>query len=252
MSSGLVLWVAISGISVFAGDNLLRNGDLSKGGLSGPTAWRRQSLLVRETEAMAWIHQPGKPGELRITNRGIDLERWSQTLNLLPGWYLLNGEMRVHGRAAEAMLGVSVAGEYFGWSPVGETDKWVRGGIYFRVGDGLDDRDSDNFQVEVIFQVSSRTVASCRTIRLVKIEGEPPNENLPRVDFVKEFSERAAREKLVRPRAFDAPHGSLWTVVMAFLFFGGIALAGWSNLGRVDLRRSQKPGRCDWLRRHWR
>jgi hypothetical protein len=210
--------------------NILSNGNLTEGSGNIPNHWHSESLGRAST--FSWIHNPGEPGELRITSTRPGFARWSQAVHLDPGGYLITGETLnddADRQTAGAMIGVHVDGRTFGLpQTANNSSNWTTGAIYLKVGDFGSD-------AEIVCQLEgSSGTASFRNLRLTRT-AEPPPEVMT-VDLDSIFRERAQREKRAIPKSFEKPTGTPWTFPATMVLFAAVALSGWLVLGRTKER----------------
>jgi len=230
----LGLWLSVCAL---AGDNLVRNGDLTEGSGDTPGDWRTTSQSeLKAGSSFLWQHQPGSPGELRLINRKPDITDWSQTVELSSGWYFLTGELKAAGGRDElATMGIHVLGHAFGSAPL-ETaagrGQWSRAGLYIKIG-------AERRNVQIICQLQGRGDASFRHIRLVAAAGGPPL-GTPQADLT------TIRQKPIevfhgaQPSAFSPPQGRPWSIVAVLLALMGITLWGWIALAPRALKQSNR------------
>jgi hypothetical protein len=226
-----------------AEDNLLPNGDLAEGTGAAPAAWIHFSPFDRfnsDITVFSWKRAPGTPGELTITNLQPDFARWSQTLNLTPGWYLLSAELRIEdaGPDFDARLGVDQGKTTAGVSPdLHRPAQWIPSAFYFKVGAAYR-------QVRIDCLLNSPGTVSFRNLRLVRSEGarDPATTQydldltwLHEVDWKRARAGRpAGRRRHPRKRT---PHsrrpstGSFWPVLAFIASMAAVAIFGWVGLG---------------------
>lgn len=210
----------------FAGDNLLLNPNFEEGSGDVPSYWSAHRL-GRQGVGFAWVHKPGLPGQLQVTNSDFDFAQWSQSLSLQPGWYRLAGEIETKraGRAdAIALLGVSLNHFASGWALGGQVASERKAGeVYFKVA-----RDAP--QIQIICRLTGPGTASFQHLQLSKIAGPPPPEAIE-VDLGAIQARDRARERQFTSRPFDKPTGSGWTEVALMAALAAISAWGWRTLG---------------------
>ena len=221
----LGLWLAVC---AFAGDNLVRNGDLTEGSGDIPSDWRTTSQSdLRTGSSFLWQHQPGSPGELRLINRKPNITDWSQTVELSSGWYFLTGEIKAAGSRDElATIGIHVLGHEFGSAPL-ETaaghGQWSPTKLYIRIG-------AERRNVQIICQLEGRGDASFRHIKLVAAPGGTPPPGAPQADLGSIRQKPLEAFRGADPTAFSPPQGRPWSIVALLLALMGITLWGWIAL----------------------
>jgi len=206
-------------------ENLLHNGELQEGTLNDPTHWRAESLR-HDSKTFSWSHPPGAPGELQITSGKDVMARWSQTVNLAPGWYRLSGELRtenVDREQGNAQIGVFAGGVIWGLPIKPHSSDWNSGVLYFKIG-------TPRELPIVCLLVASRGTAHFRRILLTRTSA-PPRE-ADQVDLEAKLArfERFTRRTI--PQHFQQPTGSRWTVPATILMLVAITLAGWFGFKR--------------------
>ncbi len=209
-----------------ADENLLHNGDLREGTLDRPAYWRAESLR-HDSKTFLWSHPPVSPSELQITGAKADMARWSQTVNLAPGWYRLSGELRtenVNPEQGNTMIGVDASGKTWGLPiKVTSSSDWNSGALYFKIGT------LGELQIVCVLDASPGTV-HFRRILLTKASA-PPRE-ADQLDLEAIFAEREQRERRAIPRPFARPSGSPWTMLSTILVLAAITLLGWLGFKR--------------------
>jgi hypothetical protein len=236
-----------------ADDNLLSNGDLAEGTGAAPADWVHYSPFDHfsnsDITAFSWKGAPGTPGELTITNTQPDFARWSQTLSLTPGWYLLSGEMRIEGADSDldAQLGVDQGKTALGVSPDPQRQaQWTQSAFYFKVGAVYE-------RVRIDCQLNSTGVASFRNLRLVRYDGprDPATTQydfdltwLYEVSLPKKKPRGLIGKKPHVPRRASKPfphlpppsNGTIWPVLAIMTSVVAVAIFGWVRLGGDALK----------------
>ena len=209
-------------------DNLLLNGDLREGTLNSPADWRAESLR-HDPKTFSWSQSSGAPGELQITSGKDVMARWSQTVNLAPGWYRLSGELRtesIEPGQGNAQIGVFAGGVL--WSlPIKMTRSadWNSGVLYFKIATPR--------EVPIVcLLVAPRGTAHFRRILLTRTPA-PPRE-ADQIDLEAKLArfERFTRRTI--PQVFQPPTGSRWTVPATILMLVAITLLGWFGFKRGE------------------
>lgn len=94
-------------------DNVILNGDLTKGSGSLPDHWKNGAYDNWDQPTIfRWNHTAGAPGELEISNLKPNDAAWGQTVHLTPGWYHMTVSARAEG-VPESHAGVSLSCESF-------------------------------------------------------------------------------------------------------------------------------------------
>ncbi|MGH7915826.1 MAG: hypothetical protein ACREQE_00035 [Candidatus Binataceae bacterium] len=228
--------------------NLLANGDLSRGSGDAPDEWRHDGwILSPSTTTFTWIAPSnGQSGELAIINHRENDARWVQSLSLRPGWYYFSAEARsqdVFGVKTGANISVLEDGIVSN-SLIG-TSGWRRVAFYLLIGKGGAD-------IDVALRVGgfasvARGEGAFRDPRVVRIAGPPP----PGTPFVYNLT-------AVRRAEGSGPIGSLWTLVVTFLAFVLLAVIGWWLYGTSmpvagaarEPRAKRRQARLDLEARH--
>jgi len=209
-----------------ADKNLLHNGDLREGTLDSPARWRAESLR-HDSKTFSWSRAPGAPGELQIISGRDVMARWSQTVNLAPGWYRLSGQLRTENIDPErgnAQIGVYAGGVI--WSlpiKVTRSPDWNSGVLYFKIG-------TPRELPIVCVLVASRGTAHFRSI-LLTTTSAPPRE-ADQVDLEAKLARFEQFTRRTIPQHFQQPTGSRWTVPATILMLLAITLSGWFGFKR--------------------
>ncbi len=220
-----------------AGENLLRNGELTNGAAGLPSDWVPLNLRPKHAkEIFSWIREPTGSGELRVDQPGADFAQWGQTVNLTPGWYQLSGEVRAEklGAAPDApVFGIRVTGGSFGWLiPQAGGSSWQRADFYFRVGD-------PGAEVQVVCQLAgSKGAVSFRHLSMTRMTAPPPP-GARQVDLQSvQISRAKARELAFRAKPFQSSNrGSLWTLWALMLSIAAVIGWGWFAMGQPEVGR---------------
>lgn len=226
-SSSILLLVLLFGTGAGTVDeNLLHNGELREGTLNGPAHWRTESLR-HDSKTFSWSRPAGVPGELQISSGKDSMARWSQTVNLAPGWYRLSGELRTENIDPEqgnAQIGVYASGIIWGL-PIKMTrsSDWKKGVFYFKIG-------TPRELPIVCLLVASRGTAHFRSIVLTRTS-TPPRE-ADQIDLEAKFARLEQFRRRTLPQSFQQPTGSPWTVPAAILILVAITLSGWLGFKR--------------------
>ena len=209
-----------------ADENLLHNGELREGTLNSPAYWRAESLR-HDSKTFSWSRPPGAPSELQITKAKADMARWSQTVNLAPGWYRLYGELRtekIDPEQGNALIGVYASGST--WSlpiKVTSSSDWNSGVLYFKIGT------PGELQIVCVLAASPGTV---RFRRILLTKASAPPREADQVDLEAMFAQREKRARRTIPKPFQRPIGSPWTVAATILVLAAITLSGWLGFKR--------------------
>ena len=205
----------------FADGNLLLNGDAAAGTGDWPSNWGGVTPSAADTgKIFLWLRRPGGDSELRVELVGPGRAQWIQAVYLPPGWYKLSGQVRTDAstsRVGTALIGIQTAdrGRTFLFLPDSANQPWNSATLYFRVG-------SPGETITVVCQLEgSRSSASFRHLSLFKLSVPPPA-------FAKRLDLPGVRldsEKLAI--SYQAPVGSLWTMIAVMSFFAAISVAGW-------------------------
>jgi len=209
-----------------ADENLLRNGELREGTLNSPVYWRAQSLR-HDSKTFSWSHPPGALSELQITGSKADMARWSQTVNLAPGWYRLSGELRTEKTdpaQGNALIGVYLSGRTWGVPiKVTSSSDWNSGVLYFKIGAPRE------LQI-VCLLANSPGTARFRRILLTTTSAPPGDAE--QVNLETTLAQREQRARWTIPQPFKRPTGSPWTVPATILVLAAITFSGWLGFKR--------------------
>jgi len=221
----LVALLVCSGAGT-ADENLLHNGELREGTPNSPAYWQAESLR-HDSKTFSWCRPPGAPSELQITTAKADMARWSQTVNLAPGWYRLSGELRTENidrKQGNVLIGVYAGGSTWGLPiKVTSSSDWNSGVLYFKIGTRRE------LQIVCLLAASAGTV-HFRRILLTKTSA-PPRE-ADQVDLEAVFAQREQRARRTFPKPFQRPTGNPWTVPATILVLAAITLSGWLGFKR--------------------
>jgi hypothetical protein len=227
-SSILMLLLLLCTGAWTAEENLLHNGDLREGTLNDPADWRAESLR-HDPKTFSWSQPPGAPGELQITSGKDVMARWSQTVNLAPGWYRLSGELRTENIEPEqgnAQIGVFAGGVI--WSlpiKITRSPDWNSGVLYFKIA-------TPRVVPIVCLLVAPRGTAHFRRILLTRTS-TPPHE-ADQVDLEAKLTRFEQFTRRTVPQGFKPPTGSRWTVPATILTLIAITLLGWFGFKRGE------------------
>ncbi|MGO9603145.1 MAG: hypothetical protein ACLQAT_07040 [Candidatus Binataceae bacterium] len=209
--------------SARAEDNLMLNGDLSKGAADQPDDWRTEAW-VNEPDAFTytWAHPDKRvPGQLEVDALKPNDARWMQSLTLPPGWYYFSAEVRTENVGTQA-TGASISiMEDGAMSPdIRGTTGWQRVGFYLQIG-------GHGADVEVALRVGgfgSLNVGKAffRDIHAVKLAAPPPDAT-PVYDLT-----------AIRKADEPEPIGHPITLIATFLVLALIAVYGWRMFGVED------------------
>lgn len=179
--AALWLFFAFRPHRAWAEDNLLLNGDLTKGTSNTPDHWRSEGWLTgSDVTTYSWNHGAGG-SELEISSSKPNDSRWVQSLHLGPGWYHFTALIRTE-EVGQANTGatLSVLEDGIISQQLYGTTNWQTVGFFLKVG--LSDAD-------VIMACRLGGYASlntgrafCRDLRGVKVEVPGSSED-PRYDL---------------------------------------------------------------------
>lgn len=234
----IVMGVVLTPARPHAAENLLKNGDFSKGSGDAPDHWRTGGWIqTPETTIFAWLHKPGAPGTLMVDNRLSNDARWVQSLSLGPGWYHMSVDIRADP-VSPFLIGanISILEDSIMSADVRGTTDWRRVGFYLKVGkNGAD----VNLALRVGFFLNlTKGRAFFRNASVVKVAAPPPG-------AVHVYDLDAIRER-TQPK----PIGKPWTLVAVFIALSIAAAIGWRLFGesqrqaaRVSGKQRRKPRR---------
>ncbi len=231
----IVAALALTAAGARAQQNLLLNGDFSKGSGNSPDQWRTSAWVQKgDATAYTWTHEPSRAASLEVENKLANDARWVQSLSLDRGWYYISAEIRADG-ASPYLTGanISILEDGITSPDLKGTTDWQRVGFYLKVGK----RGAD---VELALRLGgflnlTTGRAFFRKASVVKI-GSPP----PEATHVFDLDE-------IRKRAEPGPIGELWTLVATFIALVIVAVFGWRLLGapsvpvtRAEVRRERR------------
>jgi hypothetical protein len=214
-----ILLLGAAGTSLAAKDNLLDNGNFSRGSGNSVDEWRSDAwILTAGTTDYRWIRpQDGQPGEVVVATHLDNDARWVQQLSLGPGWYYISAEVRTVGVLA-TFTGANVAVLEDGINSAdikGDSD-WQKLGLYLKIGPhGAD--------IDVALRLGgymnlTRGEAFFRNASVVRVEAPPAN-----ADHLYDLD-------LIRQQEVNGPVGRPWTLPVTFILLIVIAVIGWRML----------------------
>ncbi len=227
--AGMLLSVLFASPSASAEDNILLNGDVSKGAGESPDHWRGDGWKEGpEFTTFRWKHAQGKPGELEISNLKPNDARWVQTLHLGPGWYRFSADIRTENVAEDHTgAALSVLEDGIISRDLHGTNDWQTVEFYLKIGEkGAD--------IPLACRLGGYAglntgKASCRDLRGARI-AEPPADARYKYDL-----------DVIRgggPPPPAASDNSTQVTVLALLAMVLLAvLVGWRRFGNKALRR---------------
>lgn len=219
-----------------AAQDLLLNGNLSKGSENQPDEWHTEAWINEPTAVtFNWTHPAdGGPGELEVNALKADDARWWQSITLRPGWYYISAEIRTENIGADKSgATISVMEDGIMSPEVKGTTNWTRVGFYLRVG-------KKGADVQVALRIGgfgslNTGRAFYRNASLAPIDAPPPNAQ-PTYDIEK-----------IRQVAQPVPIGKPYSLVLTYLLLIAIAYAGWYTFAleppkvtRAEARREAK------------
>lgn len=171
----LALLLLLSSSSPARAQNLLFNGDLSKGSGNSPEAWRTLAWQNgSDFTTYAWRHSPEAPAELEISSTKPNDAYWTQMVHLEPGWYHFTASIRAQG-VPEAAVGanLSIVEDGIISRQLQGTTDWQTVGFYLKVG-----RQGADVPLACRlggFANLNTGRAFCRNLSVTKVETSPEN-----------------------------------------------------------------------------
>jgi hypothetical protein len=199
-----------------AAQNLLLNGDFSKGSEDQPDNWRTEAWIQKPEAFVCHWHpsKDGGPGEMEVDNLQDNDGRWKQSLSLTPGWYQLSADIRSENVGTkETGASISVMEDGIMSPELKGTSAWRRVTLYFSVGKGGADIDVA-LRIGGFASLNSGR-AFFRNATLERIDAPPPNAS-PTFDLT-----------AIRKAGEPVPSGSWWSMVLTFMVLAAIAVVGW-------------------------
>ena len=210
-----IILAALAPHHVSAAQNLLANGDMSKGSEDQPDNWRIEAWINKPDAFVTHWHAPGKdPGELEVNNLQANDGRWMQPLSLAPGWYQLSVDIRTENVGTkEDGASISVMEDGIMSPEVKGTSGWQHESLYLNVG-------GHGADVDVALRIGGFASlntgrAFFRNARLEKIDAPPPNA-APTFDLM-----------AIRKAGEPVPIGAFWSMVLTFAMLAAITVVGW-------------------------
>jgi hypothetical protein len=163
-------------------DEVLINGDLSKGAGAQPDHWQSEGWQSgSDFTSYSWRRAGATPGELEVDNLKPNDARWSQKMHLGAGWYHFTAEMRCEN-VPEGRTGanLSVLEDGIISEQLHGTTGWTPLGFYLKVGEGGAD-------IALACRMGGYAgentgKAWCRNLKGVK-SGPPPAETAQKYDL---------------------------------------------------------------------
>ncbi len=175
------LLATIAPAIVSADDNLLVNGDLTKGTGDSPDHWENEGWQTAAgVTSFTWNHSGAAPAELEVSNLKPNDARWFQKLHLDPGWYHFSAEMRAEGVAANITgANLSITEDGIISETLNGTTDWKTVGFYLKI-------DKSGADVVLACRVGGFAALNtgkvfCRDLKAVKVD--QPGDAGPRYDL---------------------------------------------------------------------
>ncbi len=158
-----------------AGDNILVNGDLTKGSGNQPDRWHTDAWKNEASfTTYHWDRREGSAGELEISSSKPNDARWAQSVHLGPGWYHFTADIRTEGVGQDQNLGgacLSILEDGIVSQQLRGTNNWQTVGLYLKVGESSAD-------VQVACRLGGYASLNtgkvfCRNLQAVKIAAPP-------------------------------------------------------------------------------
>ncbi len=215
------------------GRNALVNGDFVKLHGKLPAAWRASGV----PGSIRAEHQPSALQELEIANVQPAAGGLAQRVYLDDGWYVLDGEVRteqVGAAGAGTQLRVEIQNRTVVPGPeIHGSHRWQAIEVYFKMDHW--DRQATIACILGRQGYPSAGRAFFRNIRLVRVRTRPP----PTAAQFDLHNLSALR------RQPSSQTGTPWSVVLAVLASGGVALTGWKLIGSRPGSISLRPESAD-------
>jgi len=202
--------------AIAASQNLLNNGDFSRGTGSSCDEWRTDAWVLTPTATeFTWIRPTGEePGELVVDTFHDNDARWEQTVSLGPGWYSFSVEARTE-KILPFFTGatISILEDSIMSADLKRTNQWTKLGFYLLVGPkGAD--------VDVALRLGgfmnlNRGKVFFRHASIIQVSGPPPGET-----HVFDLDQ-------IRKDEVTGPIGQTWSLVATFILFLILAAVGW-------------------------
>ena len=173
----LAVWILCSAGLGRAGaqDNVLLNGDLTKGSGNSPNNWRTAAWKNGpESTTYRWHHSPSAPSQLEVSSAKANDAYWAQTIHLAPGWYHFMASVRAEDIPQNSSgANISILEDGITSPHLRGTTDWQTIGFYLKVGD-------PGAEVALAcrlggFASLNTGKAFCRDLRAVKIDAPPAN-----------------------------------------------------------------------------
>jgi len=128
-------WLCIDAGPVRA-ENILVNGDLSKGIGKLPDGWKTAGWNNNpDATTYTWHHSPGEPSTIEVDNAKPNDSYWFQRIHLAQGWYHLSAFIRAEGIPSEGVgANLSIVEDGMISEQFHGTTDWKKVGFYLKIG----------------------------------------------------------------------------------------------------------------------
>ena len=157
-----------------AGDNILVNGDLTRGSGNQPDHWKTDAW--KNEPSYTTYHWDRATNELEISSTKPNDARWAQSVHLDPGWYHFTADIRTEGVGQDPNLGggcLAILEDGIVSQQLRGTNNWQTMGLYLKVGNSSAD-------LQVACRLGGYASLNtgkvfCRNLQAVKIAAPPAN-----------------------------------------------------------------------------
>ena len=128
-------WLAFSGNRALA-QNVLLNGDLSRGSGNAPEGWKTAGWdNSANATTYTWHHSPGETPTIEVSNTKPNDSYWFQKIHLAEGWYYLSAFIRAEGVPPEGVgVNLSIIEDGMISEQFHGTTDWKKVGFYLKIG----------------------------------------------------------------------------------------------------------------------
>jgi len=221
--------IAVAGrpVCAWADDNVVTNGDLTKGSGKNPDGWTTEAWIATpDASTYNWSH--GISGaQIEITSTKGNDARWIQNLHVGPGWYYFTADIRSEN-IGDGNTGASIGLMEDGIisQQLHGTKDWTKVGFYLKSGD----KGADIVLACRLGGFASLNTGkmACRDFKGVKVDAPPENDTA-------RFDLDVIRNGGVPPPASGPGANITFPLALAILVLAG--LFAWRRFGRQWMRR---------------
>ena len=206
--------------------SVVLNGDLAHGAGNSPDNWRTESWDQKpEVSSYVWKHPSEGQGELQVNNSQPNDARWTQSLELGPGWYRFETDLRTENvGTSQTGASISVMEDGITSEDIKGTADWQRVGFYLKVGP----RGAD---IDLALRLGGYSSLNTGRAFFRKVTADHVAAPPASAKFQYDLDN-------IRKQGAGQPIGSLWTLIAAFVLLAAMAIFGWVTFGTVPVSSS--------------